>query len=90
MSSFSYWTSSTFIVMKTFSEIRQAVTTVKELDTALVDLKKTTTMTSSELEQFYYDANDVAKQMGVTTKEIIDQASAWSRLNQIGLLYGNI
>lgn len=80
MSSFSYWTSSTFIVMKTFSEIRQAVTTVKELDTALVDLKKTTTMTSSELEQFYYDANDVAKQMGVTTKEIIDQASAWSRL----------
>lgn len=80
MSSFSYWTSSTFIVMKTLSEIRQAVTTVKELDTALVDLKKTTTMTSSELEQFYYDANNVAKQMGVTTKEIIDQASAFSRL----------
>lgn len=80
MSSFSYWTSSTFIVMKTLSEIRQAVTTVKELDTALVDLKKTTTMTSKELEQFYYDANDVAKQMGVTTKEIIDQASAFSRL----------
>ena len=30
MSSFSYWTSSTFIVMKTFSEILQAVTTVNE------------------------------------------------------------
>lgn len=59
---------------------KNAFNTVKELDYALVDLKKTTAMNSSELEQFYYDSNDVAKQMGVTTKEIIDQASSWSRL----------
>lgn len=59
---------------------QQAVSTIVELDTALVDLKKTTSMSSSELENFYYDSNNVAKQMGVTTKEIIDQASAWSRL----------
>ena len=70
--------------------IRSAINTVRELDTALVDLRKTTSMTNSELEEFYYDANNVAKQMGVTTKEIIEQASAWSRLNKIGLLYGNI
>ena len=57
-----------------------AVNAVRELDTALIDLKKTTTMNDSELETFYYDANDVAKQMGVTTAEIINQASAWSRL----------
>lgn len=78
--SFSYWTSSTFIVMKTIQTIKSAVSSVKELDTALVDLKKTTTMTANELEQFYYDANDVAKQMGVTTKEIINQAAEFSRL----------
>lgn len=59
---------------------RNAITAVKELDTALIDLKKTTTMSASELEQFYYDSNDVAKKMGVTTSEIINQASAWSRL----------
>lgn len=59
---------------------KQAFNTIKELDYALVDLKKTTAMNSSELEQFYYDSNDVAKQMGVTTKEIINQASSWSRL----------
>lgn len=57
-----------------------AARAVIELDDALIDLKKTTTMTGSQLNQFYFDANDVAKQMGVTTKEIIDQASAWSRL----------
>lgn len=80
MKSFSYWTSSTFLVMKTIQSIKKAVSTVKELDTALVDLKKTTTMTASQLEEFYYNANDVAKRMGVTTNEIITQASAWSRL----------
>lgn len=80
MSSFSYWTSSTFLVMKAFQSIKSGISTVKELDTALVDLKKTTTMTASELEDFYYASNDVAKQMGVTTEEIINQAAEFSRL----------
>lgn len=59
---------------------RNAFNIVKELDYALVDLKKTTAMNESQLESYYYDSNTVAKQMGVTTKEIIDQSSAWSRL----------
>ncbi len=77
---FSHWASASFIVMKAMTETKQAISNIKELDTTLVDLKKTTTMTSSQLDDFYYSANDVAKQMGVTTKEIIEQASAWSRL----------
>lgn len=80
MKKFSYWTSSTFLVMKTIQSIKSAVSTVKELDTALVDLKKTTTMTAKELEDFYYASNETAKKMGVTTQAIIEQASAWSRL----------
>lgn len=59
---------------------RQAISTIVDLDDALLDLKKTTSMSSTELKNFYYSANDVAKQMGVTTKSIIEQASAWSRL----------
>lgn len=80
MSSFSYWTSSTFLVMKAIQSVKGGLGTVKALDTALVDLKKTTTMTNGELEDFYYTSNKVAKQMGVTTEEIINQAAAWSRL----------
>lgn len=80
MSSFSYWTSSTFLVMKAINETRQAITTVKELDTALVDLKKTTDATAQELEDFYYSANDTAKQLGVTTEAVISATAAWSRL----------
>lgn len=62
------------------SYIRSAFSTLKDLDTQLVDLRKTTTMTTSELNEFYKSSSNVAKQMGVTTSEIISQASAWSRL----------
>ena len=80
MNFFSYWTSSTFLVMKAIQSIKGGLGTVKALDTALVDLKKTTTMTNNELEDFYYSSNKVAKQMGVTTEEIINQAAEFSRL----------
>ena len=83
VNSFKVWVSASTAVMLLIRKIREMPQTVKELDTSLVDLKKTTSMTASQLEDFYYTANDVAKQMGVTTKEIIDQASAWSRLGLI-------
>lgn len=62
------------------NKARTAVTTIIELDDALVDLKKTTSMSNSQLEDFYYESSNIAKEMGVTTQEIIEQASAWSRL----------
>ena len=60
--------------------IRTAYSTIKELDSALLDLKKTTTMNNSELEDFYRNSANVAKETGVETQEIISQAAAWSRL----------
>lgn len=77
---FTSWISATAIVMRVITTIRTGIKTVRELDTALVDLKKTAKMSASELRNFYLAANDTAKQMGVTTKEIIEQAAAWSRL----------
>jgi hypothetical protein len=79
-----------FSIYRVIGYIKESINTIVDLDTALVDLQKTTTMTTSELNEFYYSSNDVAKQMGVTTEEIIEQASAWSRLNKIGLLYSNV
>ena len=72
------------------SYIRTAFTTIKDLDTQLVDLRKTTSMTTTELNQFYKASSDVGKELGVTTSEIISQAAAWSRFNKIDPLYGNI
>lgn len=59
---------------------QQALQTITELDDSLVDLSKTANMSTSQLNDFYLSSSGIAKQMGVTTKEIIDQASAWSRL----------
>lgn len=60
--------------------VKNMISSVVELDTALIDLQKTTTMSNSQLETFYSGANDIAIQMGVSTEEIISQAAAWSRL----------
>lgn len=60
--------------------LKTMVNTVKELDYSLVDLRKTTSMNNEQLNEFYMNSANIAKQLGVTSKEIIDQASSWSRL----------
>lgn len=61
-------------------EIRQMFSSVVELDTAIVDLKKTFKGSTQELQEFYYSANDVARQLGVTTQAVIQSSADWSRL----------
>lgn len=68
------------VAMKVINSVKQGISTIVDLDTALVDLRKTTTMSDTELSAFYRDANVEAKRLGVTTEEIISQAAAWSRL----------
>ena len=67
-------------VYQLFNAIKQGVNTVRELDDALVDLQKTTSGTSIQLNDFYYEANNIAKQYGATTQQIIQSAADWSRL----------
>ena len=65
---------------RVFNELKQGVQTVVELDTALVDLQKTSTATPKQLDSFYKEANNIAKQYGTTTQQIIQGAADWSRL----------
>lgn len=60
--------------------IGQAVDTIIELDTALVDLRKNSSMTGSELNDFYLSTNDIAKESGAATQEIISQANSLFKL----------
>lgn len=68
------------LIYRSIATLRQGINDVIDLDTALVDLQKTAKATSEELSSFYYDANEQAKEFGVTTKEIISSAADWSRL----------
>ena len=80
LGSLSTYLSAATLLAKGFSAVRNGISSVTALDTALVDLRKTANMTTQEMEDFYYASNDVAKKMGVTTESILTQAAAWSRL----------
>lgn len=77
---FAGWFSIATVVMRSVNELKNMYREVVELDTALVDLRKTTDGTNAQLEEFYFEANKIGKQLGVTTKEVIQAASSWSRL----------
>lgn len=68
------------LIYSAFNAIKSGVQDVMNLDTALVDLQKTTDATSNQLKEFYFSANDTAKQLGATTEEVIQAAADWSRL----------
>ena len=74
------WFSLTYMFSLVTRTIRSMISDVVELDYALVDLKKTFKGTTSELQDFYYESSNIAKQLGVTSKEVITSASSWSRL----------
>lgn len=72
--------SASFIILRSIQTIKNAVNDVIDLDTALLDLQKTTDATSRQLKDFYYTANESAKQLGASTKDVIQAAADWSRL----------
>lgn len=67
----------------TFMYVTQGVKSlakeVTELDTALVELKKTTDGSSQDYSNFMTDARKVADTVGRTTSEITQAAAEWSR-----------
>lgn len=73
-------TSAVAVFQKISQAVKEGCQTVIELDEALVDLQKTTTASSKQLQDFYFDANEIAKEYGATTKDIIQSAADWSRL----------
>lgn len=74
------YVSASTLIFTAINTLRQGITTVTELDSALIDLQKTAQATASQLTEFYYEANNVAKEYGATTQEIIQSAADWSRL----------
>lgn len=74
------WGLATISIYDVINRLKSAVTTVVELDTAMVDLRKTTDETDAAYKRFYSSANDTAKSLGVTTAEVIAQTAEWSRL----------
>ena len=80
LTKFASWMSMTYAFSLFMRSIRSMITDVIDLDTAIVDLRKTFKGTETDLKNFYNSATQTAKEVGVSSKEIIEQAAAWSRL----------
>lgn len=76
----SQWIGATTIIFKTWQTLREGFDVVKDLDNALIDLKKTTHATEEQYRSFYYTANHTAKELGASTKDIIQKTADWARL----------
>lgn len=60
--------------------IRKMIDNVKELDTAMINLKRVTSGTTEEYEKFLEKANAQAKVLRTTTSSLTEQAYQWAKL----------
>lgn len=80
--------------------IQDMITEVTELDSALVELQKVTTLTGDSLQKFTEDAYDAAQNVAKTGTEMINAATEFAKagfdedmslqLGEIALMYTNI
>lgn len=76
----SQWALATISIYDAFNLLKSSVQVIVDLDTAMIDLKKTTNETDAAYKRFYASANETAKRLGVTTEAVISQTAEWSRL----------
>lgn len=76
---FSYLTYTTSIY-RLISVVRQGVTYVKEIDAAMLELRKVTDETDATYNRFLDTASKVASKVGSTTKEVVSSTADWARL----------
>lgn len=74
------WVSATTLLFRAFRLLKNAVSTVVDLDTAMVDLRKVTTGSTADYQNFYHSANETAKALNATTEAVISQTAEWARL----------
>lgn len=68
------------VFQKALSFIKKGVTAVREIDTAMTELKKVTDETSASYERFTQTAGKVATEVGGTTSDIISSTADYARL----------
>lgn len=77
---FGTWFSITRVIMAAYRAIREMVSAVIELDTAMTELKKVTDETDATYERFLNNAAKRAKQLGATLSDIVTASADFARL----------
>lgn len=74
------WVSLTLVIRKAFRAIGQGVKDVRELDSAMVELKKVTNATNKEYQDFFDNSFSMGKEIGRTGKEVINATADFARM----------
>lgn len=77
---FTTWFSITSVVMTAYRLIRNMVSSVVELDTAMTELKKVTDETDITYEKFLVNASNRAKQLGAVLSDTVTATADFARL----------
>lgn len=82
MSSFSYWTSSTFLVMKSIQKIKESVNFAKELNSALVNINYTMDVTASQLANIGNKSIDMAKDLHTSAENVLGAVKLYANAKE--------
>lgn len=77
---FGGWSIVTRTFMTVISTIKKMVSSVKELDAAMTELKKVTSLTDTQYSQFFDTAAATAKSIGATVSDTINATADFARL----------
>lgn len=97
---FGGWSIVTGLMMKAVTSVRDMVSVVIELDSALTELKKVTDETSDAYDSFMERTRSTAKEIGATMSDVVSATASWSRLGfdiadaetlaKASLIYSNV
>lgn len=68
------------IVYRVVNQVKQGITYVREIDSALVELKKVTDETEESYARFLQTASKTADRIGSTVKDVTTMTADWARL----------
>ena len=74
------YTASITSIYRVFGELKRGVQYVKEIDSALTELKKVTEETEATYDKFLNTAAKTADKVGSTISEVVSSAADWARL----------
>ena len=82
MQKFSYWTSSTFLVMKAVTEIKDATSFAKEMDSALTNINYTMDVTKSQLTDIGNSSIRMAKDLKTSASDILGAVTLYANAKE--------
>ncbi len=83
-SSFTMWLSASSAVMRVISATRQAMTELKEINTILTEISKTSELTTSQLQELGDNAFEAASKYGKTASDYLTGVQEMSRAGFVG------